>query len=139
MLIAISMLVMASASAASVNNAKNNVTVFSVVKNTQTIHPMMISSNGISQGQTQYIQRTLTGFCTDLPFDLYWGNPSNSLSMTVFSPDGHIYGPSYDMDDGLLNGDIPGHLKNPSGVPQGTYYVRVYGVSVSGSQSYTLY
>lgn len=103
-----------------------------------TIMPMSISDS-ITQGETNWWTRGLSQYSTTMEFDLYWGNPSNSLRMRIYAPDGYVYGPYYDNCDGSLNGYIPCTLYKSGGLPQGTYYVEIYGASVSGTQSYTLY
>jgi hypothetical protein len=71
-----------------------------------TIMPMSVSYS-IKQGETQWWSRGLYGYQTDMYIDLYWGNPSNSLSMTIYSPDGYVFGPYYDNCDGRMDGFIP--------------------------------
>jgi hypothetical protein len=67
--------------------------------------------------------------------DLYWGNPSNSLSLTAIAPDGTI-GPFYDSSDGVTDGRIYLTISRTGGIAPGTWVFRVYGVSVVGTQSY---
>jgi hypothetical protein len=100
------------------------------------VQPMSLS-NTISQGRTQWAQKTISGYYTSIGADLYWGNPSNSLRMRIYTPDGYVLGPFYDNFDGLLNGDIPVLISRSSGVSQGTYYYEIYGDRVSGWQYYT--
>jgi hypothetical protein len=103
-----------------------------------TIMPMS-SSGSIRQGETQWRTSYVSGFTTTLNIGLYWGNPSNSLRMRVYAPDGSVFGPYYDNCDGRLNGFIPFTLYRSSGIPQGTYYIEIYGDRVNGVQSYTVY
>ncbi len=114
-----------------------------VVTHENTLDPGMIMpmsiGGSITQGQSLWYSRGLSGFQTDMHIDLYWGNPSNSLRMTIYSPDGAVYGPFYDNCDGRNDGYIPCHLYKSSGLPQGTYYVNIYGSRVFGTQSFTLY
>ncbi len=100
------------------------------------MQPMSLNNN-IMQGQTQWAQKTLSGYTTTTGADLYWGNPSNSLRLRIYTPDGYVLGPYYDNCDGRLNGDIPVQISKSGGLPQGTYYYEIYGDKVSGSQYYT--
>jgi len=79
--------------------------------------------------------------------DLKWGNPSNSLRLTIYSPDGYVFGPYFDNADGVINGRINLNINNPNGIAKGTWYYEVYevyegyevyGYSVIGTQSYTI-
>ncbi len=99
----------------------------------------MSSSGSITQGATQWKSRVLSGYATSMEFDLSWSNPSNSLRLRIYAPDGSVWGPLYDNCDGKINGFIPAILTSNTGLPQGTYYVEIYGDRVSGTQSYTLY
>ncbi len=103
------------------------------------ISPMASYQNWITQGDHQYAQKTITGYYTSFPVELYWGNPVNSLSLKIYTPDGAVLGPFYDNIDGRINGDIPLIISRSSGISQGTYYFEIYGDRVSGWQSYTLY
>lgn len=100
-----------------------------------TMRPMVAWSS-VSQGQTNYHGRYVNYYTESLCFDLYWGNPSNSLRLTIVSPEGYGFGPVYDPYDGSYNGDICVLISRPGGVAQGTWTSQVYGYSVSGSQSY---
>jgi hypothetical protein len=99
-----------------------------------TIRPMI--SNTIHQGEYQYPARNVNYYTTRLNFDLYWGNPSNSLRLRIITPDGYILGPFFDSYDGIINGEVNIDVTRSGGVAQGTWYGEVYGYSVSGSQSY---
>lgn len=70
--------------------------------------------------------------------DLNWEYSANSLSLTIYSPDNSIRGPYYDSSDGTTDGRIHLYVNNPNGVTQGTWNFKVYGYSVSGTQSYTI-
>jgi hypothetical protein len=67
-----------------------------VVKSTglpAVVVPMTVSS--ISQGQTNWYTYAISSGTSSLTVDLNWGNPANSLALTVIAPDGTI-GPYYD-------------------------------------------
>lgn len=106
-----------------------------VKKSPGTIHPMTVY-NTISQGQYQWQCKPVNYYTTSLPFDLYWGNPSNSLQLKIITPDGYVLGPYYDLADGVYNGEIAFNVNRAGGVAQGNWYTEVYGYRVTGSQSY---
>jgi hypothetical protein len=87
--------------------------------------------NSICQGQTEWAQVTITGYTTSFSDDLWWGT-SNTLSLTVYTPDGYVLGP-YSSNTGNLQITI----SKSTGVADGTYYFRIYGQQVVGCQSYT--
>jgi len=130
-----------SASAVNVDNMKKSDTmgyVFKPVKSSDGgIQPMTVSAT-ITQGQTNWHTKTITGYCGGFLVDLNWGNPSNSLRLRIYTPDGAVLGPYYDNLDGRIDGRILGWLSRNGGVAQGTYYYEVYGDRVSGVQSYTI-
>lgn len=92
----------------------------------------------ITQGATNWHTKSVSSFITSLNVDLNWGNPSNSLRLKVYSPDGYTFGPYYDSFDGSNNGRINFYINNPNGIAQGTWYYEVYGDSVTGTQTYSL-
>jgi len=95
-------------------------------------------SGSVTQGQTNWHYKTVSGYMTTLNVDLSWGNPSNSLQLTIYSPDNHVFGPYYDRDDGAVDGKINLDIYNANGIATGTWTYKVYGYSVSGAQSYTI-
>lgn len=90
----------------------------------------------ITQGQTNWHTKDVTTFITTLNVDLNWGNPSNSLRLTIYSPDGYVFGPYFDNADGVINGRINLDIRNPNGIAKGTWHYEVYGYSVVGTQGY---
>ena len=100
------------------------------------IQPMIM--NSISQGQYQWAGKLVNYYTESVQFDLYWGNPTNSLRLRIFTPDGYVLGPYYDASDGAINGNIYAIVSRSGGVAQGTWYSEVYGDRVSGSQSYSI-
>ena len=60
----------------------------------------------ITQGRTNWHTKSVSSFITSLNVDLNWGNPSNSLRLKIYSPDGYTFGPYYDSFDGSNNGRI---------------------------------
>jgi hypothetical protein len=90
----------------------------------------------ITQGNTNWHTKDLTTFITTLNVDLNWGNSGNSLRLTIYSPDGYVFGPYFDNADGVNNGRINLNINNPNGIAKGTWYYEVYGYSVSGTEDY---
>lgn len=95
-----------------------------------------LSSASISQGQSHWYSTYVPTGKTSFFTDLYWGNPANSLSLSIFAPDA-IFGPYYDSSDGYIDGRINLRISRTSGIASGTWWSQIYGYSVSGVQSYT--
>jgi hypothetical protein len=85
---------------------------------------------------TNWETKPVSSYITTLNADLFWGNPSNSLQLMIYSPDGYVFGPFYDDSDGYHDGQIDLNIYNSNGIAEGTWYYEVYGYSVSGTQSY---
>lgn len=94
------------------------------------------SSASISQGQTQWYSTSVPTGKTSFNADLYWGNPSNSLALTITAPDA-TFGPYYDSADGRIDGRINLRISKSGGLASGTWWSKIYGYQVSGMQSYT--
>jgi hypothetical protein len=92
----------------------------------------------ITQGATNRHAKVVSSYSTTLNVDLNWGEKANSLQLNVYSPDGYTFGPYYDNYDGSVNGRINLDIINSEGIAQGTWYYKVYGYRVSGTQSYTI-
>ncbi len=87
--------------------------------------------NWIGQGESHWYY----SYITSSTFDLYlvWNNPSNSLTLTVYSPDGSVktYKDNY---DGKMDGKILVKITNAQ---RGYWFFRVYGERVSCTQLYS--
>jgi len=127
----------ASASESDVNSSYGVYTVTSASGHTSFNQYRTISSS-ITQGQTNWHYQNINGYYTSLNVDLNWGYSANSLQLTIYSPDGYVFGPFYDIDDGVSDGRINLYINNPNGIAQGNWGYRVYGYSVSGTESYTI-
>ena len=127
----------ATATESNANTVNGGYTVTPATGHTSIFRPLTISSS-ITQGQTNSHYTNINGFYTSLNVDLNWGNYANSLQLTIYAPDGHVFGPYYDNDDGNRDGRINLYINNPNGIAQGTWNYKVYGYSVSGTQSYTI-
>lgn len=117
---------------------KSNSTSPGMLKVPGTMRPMGSFQDYISQGQTQWASGDITGYCQSFAVDLYWGNPSNSLALKIYEPNGCVLGWYYNGCDGYLDGNIPVTISESDGVPDGMYYFEVYGDQVTGSQWYQL-
>jgi hypothetical protein len=98
----------------------------------------MAAYSSISQGGYNWHSRNVNYYTTSLDFVLNWGNPSNSLRLRLFTPDGYVLGPYYDSYDGSCDGQIGVRISRSNGVAQGTWSEEVYGYQVSGTQSYSI-
>jgi hypothetical protein len=97
------------------------------------ISPMTVGS--IAQGETDWYSVIVPSGASSITVDLDWGYAPDSLSLTAIAPDGTI-GPYYDADDGATDGRIYLTISRTSGLAAGTWSFNVYGVSVTGIQSY---
>jgi hypothetical protein len=146
MLIAVAILVTASASTASADVTKKPVTNDWVAtpmtpgtSNMGTFSAMASGVNYITQGQTKWSSFNVPSGSTGVTIDLNWGNSANSLQYTMYAADGSIAGPFYDNADGRIDGRICIYLsKGGAVIPSGAYYDNVYGYKVTGTQSYTI-
>jgi hypothetical protein len=94
------------------------------------------ASSSISQGQTQWYSTYVPSGKTSFYTDLFWGNPSNSLELTISAP-GATFGPYYDSADGMSDGRIYLRIYRYGGLATGTWGSGVYGYRVTGTQSYS--
>ena len=85
----------------------------------------------IRQGESHWY----TSHISSSTFEVYlvWNNPSSSLTLTVYSPDGvsKTYSDGY---DGRIDGKI--RVKIADVLP-GYWFFRVYGERVEGAQQYS--
>lgn len=95
-----------------------------------------LSSGSLSQGQTAWYSTSVPAGKNSFYTDLNWGTPANSLSLTIIAPDA-TFGPYYDSADGWTDGRINLRLSRAGGIASGTWWSKVYGHQVSGTQSYS--
>lgn len=112
-------------------------TVIAAAGHGSLFRPMTVSSS-ITQGATNWHYKTISSYCTSLNVNLNWGNTANSLQLTITSPDGYTFGPYYDSSDGATDGRINLYITNSNGIAQGRWGYKVYGYSVTGTQTYTI-
>ncbi|MDY0388394.1 MAG: hypothetical protein RBT65_14990 [Methanolobus sp.] len=94
--------------------------------------------DSIAQGETNWHSEYIGSYITTLDVDLDWGDSSDSLKLTIYTADGHTLGPYYDSADGPIDGRIHLRIKNSNGIATGTWNYRVYGYSVSGTETYSI-
>ena len=115
------------------NSAGYSVTPAGSMHLPRVLSPMIAGS--ITQGQSNWYSYVVPSGKTSITTDLNWGDTSDSLSLTIFAPDGTL-GPYYDSADGVTNGRINLAISRPTGLAPGTWNFKVYGYQVTGSQSY---
>ena len=107
-----------------------------------TVDPRIssLSTLYIKKGETTYISSPSFGSTVKwLEVDLKWGNTGSSLELTIYSPLGSNLGTYYDKSDGRLDGRTHLYIyPNTVYIEPGKWKFKVYGASVSGTQSYTL-
>ena len=74
-------------------------------------------AGSITQGQSNWYSYVVPSGKTSITTDLNWGDTSDSLSLTIFAPDGTL-GPYYDSADGVTNGRINLAISRPPGLPR---------------------
>ncbi|AKB81826.1 hypothetical protein MSBR3_1248 [Methanosarcina barkeri 3] len=98
----------------------------------------ILLTQSISQGQTITNNVNVGSGVNYLEVDLNWGDTSDSLTLSVYTPSGSKLGTYSDNSDGSVNGRIRINIDPSQGyVQQGTWKFKVYGESISGTQSYT--
>jgi hypothetical protein len=95
-----------------------------------------MSSSVISQGETHTYTRYVNPGTTSIISDLNWGDTADSLSLTFIAPDATL-GPYYDAADGVIDGRIYLRISKTTGVASGTWWNRIYGYRVTGSEDYS--
>jgi hypothetical protein len=99
---------------------------------------LLRSTQYITQGQTITHNVNVGSGVNYLEVDLNWGDTSDSLTLTIYTPSGSKLGTYRDSSDGSTNGRIHLNIDPSQGyVQQGTWKFNVYGESVSGTEDYT--
>jgi hypothetical protein len=102
--------------------------------------------SGLSAKSTQYITqgKTIVHYVSVgsgvnyLEVDLNWGDTSDSLTLSIYTPSGSKIGTYSDSSDGSVNGRIHLNIYPSQGyIEQGTWKFKVYGATVSGTEDYT--
>ena len=108
-----------------------------IKKEDQISRTLSVISSSISQGQLLSYSRYINPGTTSIISDLNWGDTADSLTLTLVAPDTTL-GPYYDGSDGQINGRIYLRISKSSGVTPGTWWNRIYGYQVLGSEDFTL-
>lgn len=99
----------------------------------------LLSTAYITQGKTGYYNAYVGSGVNVLEVDLNWGDKSDSLTLSIYTPSGSRLGTYSDGSDGSLNGRIHINIDPSKGyVAQGNWKLNVYGSKVSGQEDYTL-
>ncbi len=98
-----------------------------VVKNKISI---LTVHDSIAQGEANWYCKYVAS--PAFTVSLVWNNPSNSLTLTVFSPDGS-WTTFTDQSDGSKDGKIVVTIYDAT---SGYWFFEVYGAKVVGSQQY---
>jgi len=99
----------------------------------------ILSYDTITQGETDWYSSYVPPGTTGVEVDLNWGDVSDSLTLTIYTPDGYTLGPYYDSSDGKTDGRIHLYIQKASGyVASGTWYFKVYGDNIYGTEDYTI-
>ncbi|MDI9395282.1 MAG: hypothetical protein QM426_07630 [Euryarchaeota archaeon] len=131
-------------------NSKSKVVLYSADKNyivspwtensfdTENSVYSLRSTQYITQGQTINHNVNVGSGVSYLEVDLNWGDTSDSLTLSIYTPTGSKVGTYRDSSDGSTNGRICFKIYSSQGyVQQGTWKFKVYGESVSGTEDYT--
>lgn len=98
----------------------------------------ILSTQYITQGQTITHNVNVGSGIDYLEVDLNWGDTSDSLALSIYTPSGSKIGTYHDDSDGSVNGRIHINIDPSQGyVEQGIWKFKVYGESVSGTEEYT--
>lgn len=92
----------------------------------------------IRQGQTITNNVKVGSRVEYLEVDLNWGDKSDSLALSIYTPPGRKLGTYRDNSDRNINGRIHFRIDPSYGcVDKGTWKFKVCGESVSGTEGYT--
>lgn len=98
------------------------------------------ASSGLKQGQTDTRKLNLRNKVKSITMECDWGNPKNSLTLTLIAPDGKKYGPYSDSYDGKIDGHTGVKLTKKTGTWAATpWTIKVYGKKVSGTQKFSVF
>ncbi|MFO7967958.1 MAG: hypothetical protein R6U44_10215 [Archaeoglobaceae archaeon] len=85
----------------------------------------------ITEGETDWFSRDISSSTFDVHLD--WGDTSDSLTLTIYSPDGS-YQTFRDKDDGRVDGRISLTIYDAT---YGSWDFRVHGEEVNGVEYYS--
>ena len=100
-------------------------------------HIMPLTQGTITQGETDWHSLDVPSGKDELWVDLDWGDTSDSLTLTIYPPDGTVLGPYHDADDGKNDARIALCISKSGGLPSGTWNFKMYGERVQGVEDYS--
>ena len=92
-----------------------------------------LTQGTITQGETDWHSLYVPPGVDELWVDLTWGDPSNSLTLTIYPPGGPTLGPYHDAGDA----EIFLCISRSSGLASGIWDFKVYGEHVQGVEDYS--
>ncbi|PAV13050.1 hypothetical protein ASJ81_04630 [Methanosarcina spelaei] len=96
--------------------------------------------HGLKQGQTDTRKINIGKKVKSITIECDWGNPKNSLTLTIIAPDGKKYGPYSDSYDGKIDGCTGVKLTKKTGAWDATpWTIKVYGKKVSGTETFGVF
>ena len=96
-----------------------------------------LTRDTIEQGETDWHSLYVSPGKDNLWVDLDWGDTSDSLTLTIYSPDGTVLGPYHDANDGKNDARIFLRISKNGGLASGTWDFKVYGERVQGVEDYS--
>jgi len=101
--------------------------------------PSLLSALYIKSGQIAAYKVYVGPGVRFLEVDLNWGDSSDSVTLSIYTPSGSKLGTYSDGSDGSVNGRIHVNIyPSKTYMGQGTWRFETRGVSVSGTEDYTL-
>lgn len=116
---------------------KDGYTVSTVGNTLKLPQVSALTAYTLTQGQTRWHSTSVPSGATTFISDLNWGTPSNTLTLTIYTPDTSTLGPYSDSVDGVIDGRVYLMVTRSSGIPSGTWSSQVYGRSITGIQTYS--
>lgn len=115
-----------------------NTTEYTVRPSSGEIPPVSIQTyDSLTQGQTKTYYTNVGSSVNWLEVDLNWGDKTDSLSLTIYTPGSSRIGTYYDSSDGIIDGRIHIDIVPGQGyVEAGQWKYEAYGVSVVGTEDY---
>lgn len=125
-----------SAQVIEMNNGYIVSTADDITNDTRLPTQIPLLSSIITQGETHTYSRYVSSGTASMIADLNWGDISDSLSLTLIAPDATL-GPYYDGADGQVDGRVFLRISKSPSLTAGTWWNRIYGYQVTGSEDYT--
>jgi hypothetical protein len=101
----------------------------------KSISPMA-TTYSITQGEIDWYSVDVPRDKQKLSVRLDWGDTSDTIALTIYDHTTAV-GTYYDSDDGKTDGCICLSISRSTPLTPGTWYFRVYGEEVEGTEDYT--